>query len=183
MKLIKLTAFTSLLFACSLGFVSCEKNAEKKKTTDFEKKEIPMTGAQVVPGNASSALGSLDVFYSKETRVLSYKVSWSGLSDSVAHMRIHGLAPAGFAATPSATYPTGVVQSIVTTGSTTVFAQKTGGKFTFHKSGTLTGTILADGVYVKEQDILNGMYYISIYPNTPALLATTGELRGQIRFQ
>ena len=45
--------------------------------------------------------------------------------------------------------------------------------------GTYTGTLLADGVVVKEDDLLNGVYYINIhtaaYPN--------GEIRGQIRFQ
>ena len=170
MKLIKLTALTSLLFALLAGTSSCEKNAEKKKTTDYEKKDIPMTGAQETPATPTTALGSMDVFYSKETRMLSYTVRWSGLTDSVMLMHIHGLAPSGF--------PAGVVQNIVT-ASNSIYPQKTAGKYTFHKSGSLSGTLLADGVAVKEQDILNGMYYMNIHTT----VYPGGEIRGQIRFQ
>jgi hypothetical protein len=170
MKLIKLTALTSLLFALALGITSCEKVAEKKKTTDFEKKDIPLTGAQETPAVPTTALGSMDVFYTKETRLLSYTVRWSGLTDSVMLMHIHGLAPSGF--------PAGVVQNIVT-ASNGIFPQKTAGKYTFLKSGTLSGTLLADGVLVKEQDILNGSYYLNIHTS----VYPGGEIRGQIRFQ
>jgi len=170
MKLMKLTALPTLLFAAVLGISSCEKAAEEKKTTDFEKLGILMTGAQEIPAVPTTALGSMDVFYSKDTRTLSYKVTWSGLTDSVSLMHIHGLAPTGFAA--------GVVQNIVT-ASNGIFPQKTSGKYTFLKSGTLSGTLLADGVAVKEQDILNGVYYMNIH--TPAYPG--GEIRGQIRFQ
>lgn len=169
MKLLKLTALTSLLFALLVGMSSCEKNAEKKKTTDFEKKEIPMTGAQETPAVPTTALGSMDVFYSKETRILTYTVRWSGLSDSVSAMHIHGLAPIGFAAP--------VIQNIVA-ASNSIFPQKTAGKFTFLKSGTLSGTLLADGVLIKEQDLLNGQFYINIHTS----VYPGGEIRGQIRF-
>ncbi|MDZ4793525.1 MAG: CHRD domain-containing protein [Bacteroidota bacterium] len=170
MKLIKLTAFSSLLLAFTFGITSCEKAAEEKKTTDFEKKDIALTGAQENPPVPTSALGSMNVFYSKDTRKLNYTVTWSGLTDSVLLMHIHGLAPTG--------YNAGVVQNIVT-ASNGIFPQKTAGKFTFTKSGKLSGELLADGVFVKEQDILNGVYYINIHTNT----YPGGEIRGQIRFQ
>jgi hypothetical protein len=170
MKLIKLTALTSLLFAMLAGMSSCEKNAEKKKTTDFSKNDIPMTGAQETPAVPTSALGSMDVFYTKETRILNYTVRWSGLTDSVMLMHIHGLAPTGF--------PAGVVQNIVT-ASNSIYPQKTNGKYTYHKTGSLSGTLLADGVLVKEQDLLNGMYYINIHTS----VYPGGEIRGQIKFQ
>ena len=170
MKLIKLTALSSLLFAFVAGITSCEKAAEEKKITDYEKKGIIMSSAQETPAVPSSALGTMDVFYSKETRTLSYTVTWSGLTDSLSLMHIHGLGPTGFAA--------GVVQNIVA-ASNSIFPQKTSGKYTFLKSGTISGTLLADGVAVKEQDILNGVYYMNIH--TPAYPA--GEIRGQIIFQ
>lgn len=170
MKLIKLTAFSSLLLAFTFSITSCEKAAEKKKTTDYEKKGIVLSGAQEYPAVPSSALGSMDVFYSKETRTLTYNVTWSGLTDSVLLMHIHGLAPAGYNAS--------VVQNIVT-ASNGIFAQKTSGKFTYAKSGKLSATLLADGVVVKEQDILNGLYYLNIHTNT----YSGGEIRGQIVFQ
>jgi hypothetical protein len=170
MKLIKLTALPLLLFTVLLAMVSCETDAELKKTTDYQKNGVLLTGAQETPANASSAIGSMDVSYSKETRTLVYKVSWTGLTDSVLLMHIHGLAPSGFAA--------GVVQNIVTT-SNGIFNQKTNGKFTFAKTGTLSGTMLVDGVVVKENDLLNGMYYMNIHTTT----FPNGEIRAQIKFQ
>ncbi len=169
MKLIKLTALTSLLFVLVFSMTSCEKNAEKRTTTDYEKTGIIMSGAQETPAVPSAALGTMDVLYSKETRTLTYKVTWSGLTDSLSLMHIHGLGPTGFAA--------GVVQNIVA-ASNSIFPQKTSGKYTFLKSGTISGTLLADGVAVKEQDILNGVYYMNIH--TPAYPG--GEIRGQITF-
>ena len=175
MKGPKLTAYLILLSGFILALSSCEKNAEKKKTMEFEKKDIPLTGAQETPPNASTALGSMDVAYSKETRTLSWTVRWSGLTDSVTLMHIHGLAPSGFAA--------GTVQNII--GGTTaaqspfIFAAKTGTKSNFGKTGTVSGTMLADGVVVKENDLLSGNYYMNIHTSA----FPTGEIRGQIVFQ
>lgn len=177
MKLIKLTALSSLLFVFVTGITSCEKNAEKKKTTDYEKTGIIMSGAQETPAVPSTAIGSMDVFYSKETRTLTYKVTWSGLTDSLSLMHIHGLAPTGFAA--------GVVQNIVA-ASNSIFPRLTGTRLTFLKSGTISGTLLVDGVLVKEQDLLNGMYYMNIHTNGINPNGGTygaGEIRGQITFQ
>lgn len=170
MKLLKLTALSLASLTSLLFLASCEPDAEQDRTTDFEKKSIIMSGANESPANPSAAIGKLDVFYTKDTRLLSYTVTWSGLTDSVLLMHIHGLAPEG--------YNAGVVHNIVTT-SNGLFPQKTAGKFTFAKSGTLSGTLLADGVVVKEEDILNGRYYLNIHTNT----YTGGEIRGQIKFQ
>ena len=170
MKLLKLTASSLLLLGFVLGFSSCERDAEQKIQTDFSKSGIVLTGANETPATASTAIGSMDVYYTRETRILSYTVKWSGLTDSVLLMHIHGLAPTGFAA--------GVVQNIVT-ASNGIFNQKTGTKFTYAKSGTLSGTLLVDGVVVKENDLLNGQYYMNIHTNT----YPSGEIRAQIIFQ
>jgi len=170
MKGPKLTAYSFILLALILALSSCEKNADKKITMEFEKRDIPLTGANETPANASTALGSMDVAYSKETRMLSYTVRWSGLTDSVSLMHIHGLGPSGFAA--------GIVQNIVHT-SNSIFPQKTSGKFTFTKTGSPSGVLLADGVLVKENDILNGMFYMNIHTS----VYPGGEIRGQIAFQ
>ena len=161
MKLIRLTALTTLAFALLIGTSSCEKNAEKKKTTDYQKNDIPMTGAKVVPTSASPALGTLNVFYTKETRLLNYSFSWSGLSGNPSvGIGVYGPVPEGFAVSPTAP-----VQTISTSGLTS--------------TGTKSGVLLADGVVIKEQDLLNGMYYIQL--RTPAYPA--GEIRAQIKFQ
>lgn len=167
MKLIKLTAFP-LLIAVSLFILSsCERDAEQKKTTDYERKAIPLTGAQETPANASTALGTMDVSYSKETRVLNWSVTWSGLTGPVSLMHIHGVAPTGFAA--------GVVQNIITTSN----GLATPNAALYGATGKFSGTLNVDGVAVKEQDLLNGMYYMNIHTAT----YPGGEIRGQIVFQ
>lgn len=167
MKLIKLTALTSLLFVFVLGNSSCEKIAEKKKTTDYEKKGILMTAAQEVPVNGSTAIGIMDVSYSKETRLLTWSVTWSGLTGAVSLMHIHGLGPRGYSA--------GVVYNIITPSNGLATPNAT----LYPATGKFSGTMLADGVVVKEQDLLNGLYYMNIH----TVANGGGEIRGQIEFK
>ena len=169
MKLLKLTAFPLLIAVSMLLLSSCERDAEQKKTTDYEKKGIALTGAQETPATPTTALGNMDVFYSKETRILTYSVTWSGLTGPVTAMHIHGLAPRGFAA--------GVVQNIITSPSGTGIT--TPNATTYGAQGKFSGSMFVDGVAVKEQDLLNGMYYVNIH--TAAYPG--GEIRGQISFQ
>jgi hypothetical protein len=172
MKLIKLTALPVALVAALFAFTSCEqeRNNDFNYLTEYKKTNIVLSGAQEVPANASPATGSMDVTYSKKTKTLNYTVRWNGLTDSVLLMHIHGLAPIGFNA--------GVVQNIVT-ATNGIFPQRTAGKLTYLKSGSLSGSLLVDGVVIKEDDLLNGMYYMNIH--TPAF--TGGEIRAQVVFQ
>jgi hypothetical protein len=167
MKLIKLTAFTSLLFVFIVGMSSCEKIAEKKKTTDYQRTGIIMTAAQEVPANSSTAIGLMDVSYTKETRILTWSVTWSGLTGPVTLMHIHGLAPAGYTASP--------VLNIITPSNGIALPNAT----LYPATGKFSGTMLCDGVVVKEQDLLNGLYYMNIHTTANG----GGEIRGQIVFQ
>lgn len=162
MQLPKLTAFSSLVFFIAMGLVSCEKDAEKDKVAEYLKTEIAMTGAQETPANASPATGSLDVYYHKGNRVLNYTFRWSGLSDTIVGIHIHGLAPSGYAAA--------IVQNILTTKNEAGFP---------YRGGSYTGTLLIDGSKIKEEDLLNHLYYVNIHTKT----FPGGEIRGQIRFQ
>lgn len=165
MKLIKLIAIP-LFFGLFISFTSCEKNTEKKIQTDFSKQGIVMSSAQEVPANASTALGSMDVFYSRETRTLTYTVTWSGLTGPVSAMHIHGMAPAGFNA--------GVFQNIITTSSGIVTPGAAYGA-----SSKISASLFIDGVTIKEADLLNGFYYMNIH----TAANPGGEIRSQIRFQ
>ncbi len=184
MKLIKLTVLTSLLFSSLIMFTSCEPDAELKKLSDFQKNGIVLSSAQEVPANPSTALGTMNVFYTKDTRILSYTVTWQGLTGYVTAMYIHGLAPAGYAAS-------GETQKIVDNSSNGIFRtfiQPANVVPAFGATGKLSGTLLVDGVTVKEQDLLNGNYYLNIYTVAyPYAVANPlfrgGEIRGQIRFQ
>ncbi|MGQ0738513.1 MAG: CHRD domain-containing protein [Bacteroidota bacterium] len=179
MKLPKLTVLPLLLSASLIYLSSCEPDAEQKKTTDFEKKGILMTGAQENPAVTTSGLGKMDVFYTRETRTLSYSVVWSGLIDSVTAMHIHGLGPSGFNAGVVHHIISGVGASTGTNGGQFSAQLVAGGRYRFSKSGSITGTMQVDGVVVKEQDLLNGMYYMNIHSK----VFPGGEIRGQIVFQ
>jgi hypothetical protein len=161
MKWIKLTVLTSLLFAFFISISSCERASEEKKVTDYQKNGIVLSGAQETPATTSPALGTMDVFYTKETRILTYTVKWSGLTGNPTLMHIHGLAPTG--------YPAGIVQTILSAPNPTLFPA----------TGTYSGNLLVDGVVVKEADLLNGFYYMNIH----TAANPGGEIRGQIRFQ
>jgi len=166
MKLLKLTASSLLLLGFVLGFSSCERDAEQKIQTDFSKSGIVLTGANETPATASTAIGSMDVYYTRETRILSYTVTWSGLTGAVTAMHIHGKAPTGFAAA--------VFQNIITSADG-IF--KPGAAY--GASSKVSATLLVDGVTIKEDDLLNGQYYMNIH--TAAYPA--GEIRAQIKFQ
>ena len=165
MKLLKQTVLSLSLFALLFAISSCEPDAEQKRVTDFEKKGIIMSGAQETPANAATALGTLDVYYTKETRTLTYTFRWSGLTGAVTAAHIHGLAPTGYAA--------GVVQTFNLANIVRCNASST------TACGSYSGTLQVDGFVVKEEDLLNGMYYVNIH--TAAYPG--GEIRGQIRFQ
>jgi len=167
MRFFKLTAITLLFGATFLALGSCENDHELKKTTDFSRTAIPMTGAQETPATATTGMGSVDVSYSRDTRILTYSVNWTGLTGAVSLMHIHGLAPAGYAA--------GIVQNIITPTNGLATPNAT----LYGATGKFSGAMNVDGVAVKEQDLLNGLYYLNIHTATyPA-----GEIRAQIVFQ
>ena len=164
MKLIKLTALSLSLFAVVFSNISCERMTEENKIQLFSKSGIVLSFAQeppATPQTPSSALGTMDVIYNRETRILTYTVKWSGLTANPILMHIHGLAPTG--------YPAGVVQTILSSVNPTLFPA----------TGSYSGSLLVDGTVVKEENLLNGLYYMNIH--TP--LNPVGEIRGQIRFQ
>jgi CHRD domain len=167
MKLIKLTALLSSLLLLMLAFTGCEKDAEKAKVRLYSKTGIVMSYAQEKPAGPvpSTATGSLNVSYSKDSKTLTYKFSWSGLTGPVTVFHIHGLAPVGFAAP--------VVQTFTLSG---IIPCTPGGPTT---CGSYSGTLLADGVAIKEQDILDGFYYVNIHTSSNP----GGEIKGQITFQ
>ena len=161
MKWIKLTAYSLMITSFIVGLGSCEKSDETKKTTTFQKSGIAMTGAQETPATPSPALGSLDINYVKGSKILSYKFSWSGLADTITGIHIHGLAPVGYAA--------GILQAITTVKNETVFP---------YRGGSYTGYLTVDGVVIKEESLLNALYYLNIHTKT----YPNGEIRAQIKF-
>ncbi len=116
---------------------------------------LPLNGAQEVPANASAATGTGDVSYNKNTKRLSYFVTFKNLTANAAAGHIHGSAARGVNA--SVLFPFTNLPAA--------------------NSGAVSGSaVLTD---VQEADLLGGKFYFNIHtpPTYPG-----GEIRGQIEF-
>ncbi len=163
MKFLRISAW---VLSASLLLSACKRDTEFTKITEFRKNGIALTGALNVPQTPSTGIGSMDIWYSRETRILTYTLNWSGLSGAVTSASIMGPAPTGF---PSATN----VQSL----STSAIVRCPTVSNT--SCGSLRGTLLVDGFVVTEENLLAGVYYLTL---RTAAFPATGEIRGQIKF-
>ena len=132
-------------------------NTNMSSNNVVSKMGIPLSPSQEVPANNSSASGTADIMYNKESHMLAYKVSWSGLTGAATMAHIHGMAPKGVNA--------GVKKDL-----SPVLAKS--------MSGSFSDSVMVDGSAIKEDSLLSGMYYFNVhtakYPG--------GEIRGQIEF-
>ncbi|GAB3168588.1 CHRD domain-containing protein [Telluribacter humicola] len=118
---------------------------------------LPVEGSQEVPPRVTPATGSVDVIYNKNTKLLSYFITWRDLTGNPVGSHIHGTAPRG-------------VNAGVQHDFTALLPAAT--------SGAVSNSVLVDGVKIKETELLNGLYYFNIHtPTYPG-----GEIRGQIEF-
>ncbi|WP_247233609.1 CHRD domain-containing protein [Telluribacter sp. SYSU D00476] len=121
------------------------------------KKGLPVEGSQEVPPRTTPATGSVDVIYNKNTKRLSYFITWKDLTGNPVGSHIHGTAPRG-------------VNAGVQHDFTALLPAAT--------SGAVSNSVLVDEVKIKEMELLNGLYYFNIHtPTYPG-----GEIRGQIEF-
>lgn len=169
-KFLFTTAISSaviLLFACNdqsspaAGEAAKDTSASTMETTppasSVSKKTIPLSSANEVPVNNSTANGTAEVSYDKSSHMLTYTVSWSGLTGNASMAHIHGTAPKGSNA--------GVKKDL-----SSLLAKAT--------SGSFSDSVMVDGDVIKEDSLLSGFYYFNIH--TPA--NPGGEIRGQIEF-
>jgi len=149
---IKLIALA--LSIASLTFTSCE--GEDYSDGLSTNNNIVLSGANEVPAVTTAATGKAVATYNTRSKTLHYTITWSGLTANASMAHIHGPASPGFNAP--------ILQTFT--------------NFPAATSGTYTNTLFADGVQIKEEDILAGRLYINIHTSTfPA-----GEIRGQITF-
>lgn len=145
----------AIFFLSATLVTSCDKDDDKEQTV-FTANNLPMSAAQEVPANASTATGSMNASYDKTTKTLVLSATWANLSAAPVAAHIHGTAARGANA---------------------------GVKVDFHDnvaaaSGNFNRSIPVDEVAIKEDSLLNGFYYFNIHtPNNPG-----GEIRGQIEF-
>lgn len=156
MRFLKLTALPIFILSALL-FTSCEQD-DDPEIEIFSGTGLPMTGAQETPPVATAATGSIDASYSTATQTLTYKVTWSGLSGPVAAAHIHGTAETGYLA--------GVLQGFSGFPNPALYGT----------SGSYSGSLFADGVKIREEDIIGGRYYINLH----TAANPGGEIRGQL---
>jgi hypothetical protein len=155
MKLLKNPILLLVVFS-TFFFSACEKDCKDENV--ISQNNLPVTGEQEVPEKVTKASGKLDVSYNKKTKILTYKITWSGLSGIPVGSHIHGEAPRGENA--------GIKHDF------TALLPKT-------TSGTFSNSVLVDEVAIREEGLLDGLYYVNIH--TPA--NPGGEIRGQIEFK
>src|SRR6188474_516686 len=84
-----------VIMLVSIAIVSCSKDDDDENTNIVARKGIPLSGDQEVPVRATTASGTVDISYDKTTRMLSYTVTWNGLSTIPTGSHIHGSAIRG----------------------------------------------------------------------------------------
>jgi len=77
-------------FAILLGFAGA--GVAWADSTSFK---VPLTGAQCVPAVDTSGSGTADLTYDPATRVLTWNISYSGLSSPTTMAHFHGPAKQG----------------------------------------------------------------------------------------
>ncbi len=118
------------------------------------KKGLPLAGDQEVPAKSVPAVGTGDVSYNKNTKTLSYFVTYSNLSGNPTMGHIHGSAARG--ANAPVLFP---------------FA-----KIPASTSGAVSGSAVLTAA--QETDLMNGLYYFNLH----TAANPGGEIRGQIEF-
>ena len=119
-------------------------------------KSLQLSSSQEVPANDSKGTGTADVSYNKETKTLTYKVDYSGLTGEATMAHIHGTAARGANA--------GVAHDL-----TPVLKKSASGSFV---------DSVKVGDKIKEDSLLSGFYYFNIHTKkNPG-----GEIRAQIEF-
>ncbi len=142
---------------CSFLILSACSKDDPPASTLITKTGLQVTTAQEFPAipNPSSASGTMDITYEKTTRLLTWKVTWTNLSDTITASHIHGTAKAGASA--------GVKVGFDIPNKAAL-------------SGSYSGSTTVDGVFIKEDSLLMNFYYINIHTKkNPG-----GEIRGQI---
>lgn len=152
MKWLKLTAYSFLFL--SIGFSACDTQDPDFVDQNLYVGTATLSGSNEVPVVVTTATGTVEANYNKLSKILNYKVTWSGLSGNATAAHIHGTAPIG--------YSVGVLQSFTS--------------FPAATSGTYSGTLFADGIKILEEDILGDKYYVNIH----TALRPAGEIRAQI---
>ena len=135
------------LFAVLMVGTSCKKE-DKKNEVNFN--NITLSGANEVPPNTSTATGTLNATYDKDTKILRYNITFSGLNPVDAH------------------FHKGAAGDV---GPPVIFLMPASGSITSPIVGTSTLTSQ------QEADLLTKNWYLNLHTNDYRM---AGEIRGQL---
>jgi hypothetical protein len=127
-------------------------------TSNVINKKVQLSADQEVPPNDSKGSGTADVTYNKDSKMLTYTLSWSGLTGKATMAHIHGTAAKGVNA--------GVKYDITP-------------KLKKEASGSITDSLNIESNGIKEDSLMSGFYYFNIH----TAKHPGGEIRGQIELQ
>jgi hypothetical protein len=137
----------------------------------------------VIPGVG----GTLNAAYNKTTDLLTYTITWDTLTGPPVAIHLHAVADEGMIALPAPLGPFGIDSFRV---NSSTFIKYVGGiaqRFNFTsgltRKGIFSNSLFADGVVIKEEDILAGKYYVDIHTSTNPLFIAFGQIRAQLIFK
>jgi hypothetical protein len=143
--------FFGVLLACIFA-VACEYDVSEDLEIFLFEVTATATGAEEVPQVSTPARGTVTGTLNKNTRELSYTLTWENLKDSALFAHFHG------PASPGENKPVLV----------TIFGDRRG------RSGTISNTVtLAD---TTAQFFMNGRIYVNVHSK----VHPGGEIRGQV---
>jgi hypothetical protein len=149
-----LSGITLMVFFSLVFLASCKKdsNDTPANTDVIYNIAASMSGANEVPANTTTGTGTVTGTYNATSNVLTYAVTWSGLTGTATAGHFHSPAAAGANATPL------IFFNLNNNGS----------------AGTANGSIQL--TEPQEQDLLAGKFYANIH----TVANTGGEIRGQV---
>lgn len=127
--------FISLLFIGMIILGSCKGDEEETSDDIVEFSDIVISGGEEVPANGSTATGMFNGSYDKTTKILTYTLTFSGISPTNMHFHKGEIGVSGGVVIPISSSPYSSPISSVT-------------------------PVLTDE---QESDLLDGMWYVNIH--------------------
>ena len=148
----KTTAWLIFLFLSFAVVLSACDDDDDTPSNEVKFENIAMTGANERPAVTTPNTGVFNGTYNKNTKMITYNVTWTGFTAT--NMHFHKADP---------TTSGGVVIGVTGTGTPAAWASPVSG----------TTRALTDA---EEADLLNGLWYFNIH----SMENPTGEIRGQL---
>jgi hypothetical protein len=153
-----------LLAIVAIGFTGCFKDDNNGVTTN----SVTLNGTNVVPAITTSGTAKFDYSFNANTNTFTYKIDYSGLTDSCTQFGISKVLPGQL-------LPTSTFQ-LFNFGAPSSLQRRV--------NGTFNGFFVVDGFQMTLNDLRSGQYSVYLRRRNPATPTSVGfeEVRAQITF-